>query len=183
MQGELVHTDKVLERSGTRFSFQVNNQAFALPSKCLILTFSNKRTSDSVDHCFCDCAWFIDPESLWQILWCEIHCFPKKALNSLYKVNVTPSPNKLLQNCSLFALFRVHLAFWWTASESFVLLCYSMLSCTPTWWEQMYLLLLLQKCLAGFWDLKWLIIYQITDVFTDLPLGVKAQACHTKDDD
>lgn len=170
MQRELVHTDKLLERNGTRFSFRVNNQASALPSKCLILTFSNKRTSDSVDHCFCDCAWFIDPVITMTnptVLWCEIHCFFKKTLNGLYKVNLPPSPNKLLQDGSLFALFHVHLAFWWTASESFVLLCYSMLSCTPTWWEQMYLLLLLQKCLAGLWDLKWPIIYQITDVFTD----------------
>lgn len=164
--------DKLLGSNSTRFLFQVNNQAFALPSKCLILTFTNNRTSDLVDHCFlwlCLVYRSSGSWSLWQIpLFFDARCsiFSRKGYTICIKLVSLPAltPPELLFVCIAPCSCSILVNSKW---KSFVLLCYSMLSCSPTWWGQMYLLLLLQKRLAGLWDLKWPIIYQITDVFTD----------------
>lgn len=153
---ELGCSVKLLESSNTIFSLYVNYKAFAVSSNV------NYRLVPPTDHqiqcfpTFCECTWLTDPVG------CDhddkFHCssargvlFSQENLNSLEYVSLLPSPKKLYWNCSLFAsLCACFSILVKNEGRSFFLLCHNKLCCYPTWWEQMYLLLLLlQKCLAG----------------------------------
>lgn len=152
---ELCCLGKLLGSSNTNFSLCVNYKAFAVFSNV------NCRLVPPTDHqiqwfpAFCEHTWLTDPVG------CDhddkSHCssardvlFSQENLNSLEKVRLFHSPRKLYQNCSLFAPLHARISILVkNEGRSSFLLCHSKLSCYSTWWEQMYLPLLLQKCLAG----------------------------------